>query len=64
MNLAVAGTYPHISLQYLLVLISNSPLLSAENATAAKNNDGNISFSWAGNSGTGTAETEGLEPSI
>src|SRR5437868_10110276 len=56
MNLAVTGSYPQVSLAYPLVLISKGPLPVAENATATVNADGNILFSWADNSGTGTAK--------
>jgi hypothetical protein len=57
MNLAVTGNYPNVSLAYPLVLISKGPLPVAENATATVNADGNILFTWANNSGTGTAKT-------
>ncbi|MEO6672002.1 MAG: DUF6266 family protein [Ginsengibacter sp.] len=56
MNLAIVGTYPSTSLHYPLILISKGPLPSAENAPAVINIDNNILFSWADNTGTGTAK--------
>ncbi len=56
MNLAIVGSYPHISISYPLVLISKGPLPAAENANAAVNEEGNIFFNWTDNSGTGTAK--------
>lgn len=56
MNLAITGSYPHTAVSYPLVLISKGPLPGAENATASVNTEGNISFTWTDNTGTGTAK--------
>jgi Family of unknown function (DUF6266) len=55
LNLAITGSYPAISISYPLVLISKGPLPPADNAQAGADPDGNISFSWTDNTGTGTA---------
>lgn len=56
MNLAITGSYPHTAISYPLVVISKGPLPAAENASAAVTQDGNITFTWTDNSGTGTAK--------
>ena len=57
MNLAVAGHYPDMYLDYPNVLISRGPLPAAENAAAIANAAGNIFFSWTDNSGARGAKT-------
>lgn len=56
MNLAITGTYPHISISYRDVLISRGQLPAVESATAMVNEEGNTVFTWTGNSEMGTAK--------
>ncbi|KAA9038412.1 hypothetical protein FW778_12640 [Ginsengibacter hankyongi] len=56
MNQAIVGSYPETAVSYPLVLVSQGPLPSPVNASAALNNEGNIVFSWTDNTGTGTAK--------
>jgi hypothetical protein len=56
LNLAITGAYPDIAIAYPMVLISKGSLPPAESAGAIVNSEGNILFSWADNSGTGTAK--------
>jgi len=55
MNLAIVKE-PEVSLQYPLILISMGMLPGAVYASALANDDGNIVFSWADNTGIGTAK--------
>lgn len=57
MNLAITGTYPDTAISYPLILVSKGPL-PAEDASAAVTQDGNITFTWTDNSGTGTAKAK------
>ena len=56
MRLAVTGTYPDFVISYPLALISRGSMPPAENAAVALTVEGNLLFSWADNSGTGTAK--------
>lgn len=56
MNRAVTGDYPDTQIAYSQVLISKGQLPSAVRAAAAKDSDGNIVFTWADNTGFGTAK--------
>ncbi len=55
MNRAIVKE-PEVSLQYPLILISMGMLPGAVYASALANDDGNIIFSWADNTGVGTAK--------
>lgn len=55
MNRAIVQE-PEVSLQYPLILISMGMLPGAVYASALANDDGNIVFSWADNTGIGTAK--------
>lgn len=56
MNLAITGTYPEIALSYPQSLISKGPLPAADGATVERNVEGNLLFTWANNTGRGTAK--------
>lgn len=56
MNQAIVGAYPDTAIAYPLVLVSQGPLPSPVNASAALNEEGNIVFTWTDNTGTGTAK--------
>ena len=56
MHLAIIGAYPDTAIAYSQVLISKGPLPGATNASAMLNREGNISFNWEDNTGTGTAK--------
>jgi hypothetical protein len=60
MNLAITGTYPDTRLDYKEVLVSKGPLPAPLQATAVADEEANIVFSWADNSGSGTAKTDDL----
>jgi hypothetical protein len=53
---AMVGTYPHTTLSYPNILISNSRLPVAENAKAVINDEGKILFTWSDNSGIKSAK--------
>lgn len=55
MNLAITGAYPGQSLSWQKVLIARGPLPGGENVSIVKDSSNNITFTWADNSGTGTA---------
>jgi len=55
MNGAIISN-PEIMLSYPRVLISQGPIPSVDYATALVNEEGNILFTWADNTGTGTAK--------
>lgn len=55
MNQAIIQN-PVLKLSYPLVLVSRGMLPPALQASALANDDGNIVFSWADNTGTGTAK--------
>jgi len=57
MNRAIVQN-PGASLSYPLVLVSMGMLPGAVYASALANDDGNIVFSWADNTGTGTAKED------
>ena len=57
-NLVMAGSYLHTTISYPNLIISNGRLPGAENANATLNNDGDIVFTWADNSGITTANTD------
>jgi hypothetical protein len=56
LSLAITGAYPDIAISYPMALISKGSLPAAEDAATSVNSEGNILFSWADNSGTGTAK--------
>ncbi len=56
-KLAMVGTYPHTTISYPNLVISNGRLPGADNASAVINNDCTILFSWSDNSGIKTAKT-------
>ncbi|MGN6195888.1 MAG: DUF6266 family protein [Ginsengibacter sp.] len=56
MNLAITGIYPETAIDYTQVLISKGPLPAAKDASAIRNGDGNIVFTWEDNTGTGSAK--------
>ena len=56
MNLALVPSGSSVSISYPLVLVSKGPLPPAANAAAVADNAGNIHFTWADNSSTGTAK--------
>jgi hypothetical protein len=55
-NQAMVGTYPHTTISYPNILISNSRLPVAENAKAILNQEGKILFTWSDNSGIKSAK--------
>jgi hypothetical protein len=56
MNRAIDGTGGDKKISFPHVLISQGPLPAAEDASAIKNTDGRISFTWTDNSNMGTAK--------
>ena len=60
MNLAITGTYPDIRLDYKEVLVSKGVLPSAVQPSAIADEEANLIFSWADNSGNGTAKADDL----
>jgi hypothetical protein len=60
MNLAITGDYPDTRLDYKEVLVSKGPLPAPVNATATADAEANIIFSWADNSGNGTAKSDDI----
>jgi len=58
MNLAITGNYPYTRLDYKEVLVSKGPLPGPVNATTITDEKANIIFSWADNSGNGTAKAD------
>lgn len=57
LNLAISGEYPNLYISYPLALVSQGPLPVAEEVHAQLDPAGNIEFSWANNSGIGTAKS-------
>lgn len=55
MNLALMGSYPNIQLSWPKVLVARGPLPGAEVAVALGWGEEKIEFTWADNSGDGTA---------
>jgi hypothetical protein len=60
MNLAITGNYPDTRLDYKEVLVSKGALPAPVQATAMADEQANIVFSWADNSGNGTAKADDL----
>jgi hypothetical protein len=60
MNLAITGNYPDTRLDYKEVLVSKGALPAPVQATAMADEEANIVFSWADNSGSGTAKKDDL----
>lgn len=52
---AITGVYPHLSLQYSQVRISEGSLPGAADATALASGAGEVRFQWTPNGGWGTA---------
>lgn len=58
MNLAITGNFPDTRLDYREVLVSKGPLPGPVNPIATADSESNIIFSWADNSGKGTAKAD------
>lgn len=58
MNLAIAGDYPNIFINYKKVLISKGPLPEPENANVVRTGEGQLLFGWEDNSNEGTAQPD------
>lgn len=53
---AITGTYPHTSIAWPQVLISEGGMPSPIDGEAKMDEDGNIVFTWSNSAGTGTAK--------
>ena len=60
MNLAITGTYPDTKLNYKEVLVSKGALPAPLQETTIADDEANLVFSWADNSGNGTAKKNDL----